>query len=296
MSSFFTSGISSGFSDAPWPSSVSRISGGYVDVEPHTPDAEPSAMDDGLVYDPHEHQLRIACYRALCSENRCDRAPMSFGLQALRLHVSKHLTSALILNLRYVDVNGLAFATNDPMLYDPDNQRKNTASMSQLLDQDGWVMPLRPYTFRTHGTRARVILSSNLTPRHDLDHVTLMLMEGDLSHDCGNPLLGDPDLGALTQGHLVYQDQVSITLLEYNKRKRNCMQVAPVPIYGAACSAGCVTVCLDDLWDDIYAALKVAFMRDHTKSDLYNAIVAYDAYTASRRRHVVHLTHYGTMR
>lgn len=261
-------GISSGFTDTTF------ASAGFRDT---------SAV---RMYQQRELDLRRSCMRLLCSRDRTDRSPMEFGLQRFLPHLSRTSVTPILLHMHYVEFDGAAYATNDPEFYNhPEVKRESEPSIQSatLFDNNGWVLPLRYPMTRGMGTRVEVILSTNLLPRAREHPSSLTLMHAEMSDVDGVPPVPAIDLSGLRVTYRVVQYPEYGSERDYEKRRKCQMYVGPCDLYGATSAAGCVTIPLDDLWDDIYCMLKTVYstMYSANTTPLRQAISDYTAHVES---------------
>jgi hypothetical protein len=268
--------ISGGFQDAPW-SFNPWMSSAPQDVR-HEQRSDQHHADSEL-FEEREYELKRKCMMLLCSQDRCDRGPICFGIHRVSPYRQRQYPSSLVLNMRYVQDIYYAYATNDPKIFNPKGQEE----LESIFDNEGWVLPLREGTRRETGTRVRVILTTNPTPMSQTDHVSLVLLEGDMSGSDRGEIPPDTDLGLLNHWHCVRHDNKSGGEHRADERLNSYLKVGPYPLYGALCAAGCVNICLDELWDDIFPMLKFVFQMWESECPLKSAVEEYSRYLNEKR-------------
>lgn len=238
--------------------------------------------------DPTERSLRRACIKRLLDADASVRAPLNFGIQFIRLAESVPYNGATFLKLKLVHDGDCMYATNDPELYPEIAPRSDEhAGLMDCIGVDGWVLPVRMGLRVGSGARVRVVLTDNLNPRKKNDHLTLMLFEGVLGRvKDAVSLPPDLDLGTLRHAHRVTQDRaMCLSASECDKRSRSFLKIGPVDglCFGARVAIGRVTVCLDDLWEDIFAMLQRIYDGPGARGTLASAFHQYQEYLDERR-------------
>lgn len=268
--------------------SLRRVSVGLADVE--AIQAPPIPRDDA-----RERFLRCQCLELLCDPDPARRAPLHFGIQMIRSLFSIPYKGATPLALRYVPGIRYVIATNDTELFPGVDMTPAGGSLMDCLDQGGWVLPVRPHTSSASGARVRIVLTDNLKPVNDADHLTLLILEGDLGRTNDKFVLPrDFDLSTLQEPHKVTQDEVICkTHSEFMKRLQCWCMIGPTPrgCFGARVGVGRVTICLDDLWEDIYGMLQRVYMgaKTGTPGTLKHAFIQYDKYLKRLRAPPIHV-------
>lgn len=259
------------------------LSGGLIDRPLLSGGLQESSASSRLTsHKDRTLELQRKCLRLLCSSDRCDRAPMEFALQREMRYNSRATSVPILLHMRYVEIEGRAYATNDPQIYDPHGQSQESNGLpSSLLDDDGWVLPLRPPMYRRYGTRANVLLSNDLMAEARQMPVILKLMHVELSDIKGEPPMYETDLSQVEETYKVVHDPQCGSEAERAKRQDCQMFVGPHKLYGAESSAGRITINLDDLWEDILTVLKVVYNNVYMgDTALKKAIEEYSRYTS----------------
>lgn len=260
--------------------SLRQMSMGLSDVAPTHTSTIP--FDDSK-----ERYLRRNCLELLCHPDSTRREPLSFGVQFMRTPLSVTYSGATPVALRYVQGARYAIATNDTEMFPMPDLSPSGGSLMNCLDHDGWVLPVRPYTSSATGARIRIVLTDNLAPKDNRDHLTLMIMEGDLGRVRDEQCLSaELDLSTLKEPHMVTQDRTVGTTLELSKRMQSWCMVGPTPrgCFGATVGIGRITICLDDLWEDIYGMLQRIYCeKNGRRGTLAFAFHQYDKYLKSLR-------------